>query len=82
MENICKSASCLIQETIKENPHSNSLRLGVGDFAPGAFADVASEVDDEDFIGHVDLAFVHVVEHGFGAFSPYFIVSTVTEQAD
>ena len=62
--------------------HTNSLRLGVGDFAPGAFADVAADVDDEDFVGHVDLAFVHVVEHGFGAFSPDLIISAVTEQAD
>ena len=60
-------------------PHSNSLRLGVGDFVAGAFADVAADVDDEDFVGHVDLAFVHIVEHGFGSFGPYFIVSAVTE---
>ena len=60
----------------------NSLRLSVGDFAAGAFADVAADVDDKDFVGHVDLAFVHVIEHGFGAFSPDFVVSTVTEQAD
>ena len=63
-------------------PHSDSLRLGLGDFATGAFADVSADVDNEDFVGHVDLAFVHVVEHGFGAFSPYFIIFTVTEQAD
>ena len=63
-------------------PHTNSLRLGVGDFVTGAFADVAADVDDEDFVGHVDLTFVHVVEHGFGAFSPYFIVSAVAEQTD
>ena len=25
---------------------------------------------------------MHVVEHGFGAFSPYFIVSAVAEQTD
>ena len=63
-------------------PYSNSLRLGVGDFAAGAFADVAADVDDEDFVGHVDLAFVHVIEHGFGAFGPDFIVSAVAEQTD
>ena len=63
-------------------PHSNSLRLGVGDFVAGAFADVAANVDDEDFVGHVDLAFVHVVEHGFGAFCPDLIVTAVTEQSD
>ena len=60
----------------------NSLRLGVGDFIAGAFADVAADVDDEDFVGHVDLAFVHIVEHGFGAFGPDFVVSAVAEQTD
>ena len=54
----------------------------IGDFASGAFADVAADVDDEDFVGHVDLAFVHVVEHGFGAFSPDLVVTAVTEQSD
>lgn len=63
-------------------PHTYSLRLGVGDFVAGAFADVAADLDDEDLVGHVDLAFVHVVEHGFGAFGPDFVVSTVTEQTD
>ncbi len=58
------------------------MSLGVGDFVAGAFADVAADVDDEDLVGHVDLAFVHVVEHGFGAFCPDFVVSAVTEQTD
>ena len=62
--------------------HCDSLRLGIRNLITGAFADVASDVDDEDFVGHVDLAFVHVVEHGFGAFCPDFIVSAVTEQTD
>ena len=59
-----------------------SLRLGVGDFATGAFADVASDVDDEDFICHVDLSFVHIIEHSLGAFSPDFVVSAMSEQAN
>ena len=63
-------------------PYSNSLRLGVGDFAAGAFADIAADIDDEDLVGHVDLAFVHVVKHGLGAFRPYLIVSAVAEQSD
>ena len=62
--------------------HTYSLRLGVCDFAPGAFADVTADVDDEDFVGHVDLAFVHVVEHGFGAFCPDFVVTAVAKQTD
>ena len=63
-------------------PHSNSLRLGIRNLIAGAFTDVAANVDDEDFVGHVDLAFVHVIEHGFGAFCPDFIVSAVAEQTD
>ena len=63
-------------------PNSNSLRLGVGDFAPGAFADVSADIDDEDLVSHVNLAFVHVVKHGLGAFCPYLIISAVTEQPD
>ena len=63
-------------------PYSNSLRLGVGDFAAGAFADVSADIDDEDLVSHVNLAFVHVVKHGLGAFCPYLIVSAVTEQTD
>ena len=57
------------------------MSLGICDFSPSALTDVATDVDDEDFVGHVDLAFVHVVEHGFGAFSPDLVVTAVTEQA-
>ena len=63
-------------------PYSNSLRLGVGDFAAGAFADVSADIDDEDLVSHVDLAFVHVVKHGLGSFRPYLIVSAVAEQSN
>ena len=58
------------------------MSLGICDFSPSALTDVATDVDDEDFVGHVDLAFVHVVEHGFGAFSPDLVVTAVTEQAN
>ena len=63
-------------------PYSNSLRLGIGDFAAGAFADVSADIDDEDLVSHVDLAFVHVVKHGLGSFRPYLIVSAVPEQSN
>ena len=56
--------------------------LGICDFSPSALTDVATDVDDEDLVGHVDLAFVHVVKHGLGAFCPYLIVSAVTEQTN
>ena len=42
---------------------SDSLAVlpGVSDLASGAFSDISADIDDEDFVGHVDLAFVHVV---------------------
>ena len=82
LETLCRFLGLQFLIFLFQIPHNYSLRLGIGDFAPGAFADVAADVDDEDFVGHVDLAFVHIVEHGFGAFCPDFIVSAVTEQSD
>ena len=61
---------------------SDALSFGVGDFAAGAFADVAADIYDEDFVGHVDLALVHIVQHRLGAFCPDFIITAVTEQPD
>ena len=56
------------------------MRLSIGDFIASAFADVAADIDDEDLVCHVDLAFVHVVEHGLGTFSPDFVVTAVAEE--
>ena len=61
-------------------PYDDSLRLSIGDFIACALADVAADVDDEDLVGHVDLAFVHVVEHRLGTFSPDFVVAAVAEE--
>ena len=58
------------------------MRQGVVDFAARALADVSADVDDEDFVGHVDLALVHVVQHLLGAFSPDFVVAAMAEKAD
>jgi hypothetical protein len=44
-------------------------------------ADVTANVYDEDFVCHVYLSFVHIVEHGFGAFSPDFVIAAMTEEA-
>ena len=63
-------------------PHTNSLRLGISNFVTRTLANVAADIDDEDLVGHVDLAFVHIVKHGFGVFCPYLIVTAVTEQAN
>ena len=56
------------------------MRLSIGDFIASALADVAADIDDEDLVGHVDLAFVHVVEHGLGTFSPDFVVAAMAEE--
>ena len=45
-------------------------------------ADVTAHVDDVDFVGHIDLALVHVVQHLLGAFGPDFVVAAVAEKAD
>ena len=58
------------------------MRCGIFDLAPGAAADVASDIDDEDLVCHVDLALVHVVQHLFGAFRPDFIISGMAEETD
>ena len=58
------------------------MRQSVLDFASRALADVSAHVDDEDLVGHVYFALVHIVQHLLGAFGPDFIVSAVAEQAD
>ena len=63
-------------------PYDDSLRLSIGDFIACALADVAADIDNEDLVSHVDLAFVHVVEHSFGAFSPDFVITTMAEQTN
>lgn len=45
-------------------------------------ADVAAHVDDVYAVGHVNLAFVRVVQHFLGAFCPDFAVAAVAEEAD
>ena len=61
-------------------PYSDSLRLGIGNLIARALADVAADIDDEDLVSHVDLAFVHVVEHRLGTFSPDFVVAAMAEE--
>ena len=58
-----------------------AVAAGVVDFRAGAFADVAAHVDDEDGVGQVDLAFVHIVQHLFCAFSPDLLVAAIAEEA-
>lgn len=54
---------------------------GVFYFAARALADIPADVDDVDAVGHVNLAFVHVVQHLLGAFRPDFVVAAMAEQA-
>ena len=57
------------------------MAAGVFYFAACALADIPVHVDDVDAVGHVNLAFVHVVQHLFGAFDPDFVVTAMAEQA-
>ena len=56
--------------------------LRVFNLAAGTLSDVSSLVDDIDFIGHVDLPFMHVVQHGLGPFRPDFVVAGMAEETD
>lgn len=58
-----------------------AISMGVVDFGLSARTDVSPDVDDIDSISHVNLAFVHIVQHLFDAFGPNFIVAAVTEEA-
>ena len=68
-------------------PDGFPVLFGVLDFRAGAVADVAVDVDDVDFVSHVDFPFVHVVEHFLrfreGSFVhavPDFLVAGVAEE--
>ena len=54
----------------------------VVDLGASALADVAADIDDIDGVSHVDLAFVHVVQHLLRPFRPDLIVTGMTEKAD
>ena len=43
--------------------HGQSVLLGVLYLAPGTLADIAADVDDIDFVGHVNLALVLISEY-------------------
>ncbi len=58
-----------------------ALLYGICYLPSCAFANVSADVDDEDTVCHVYLVQVHVVEHGFGAFSPHLVVARMTEQS-
>ena len=62
------------------NPLPQTLRIL--NLRAGAGADIATDVDDIDLIGHVDLALVHIVQHLLGTLGPDLIVAAMAEQTD
>ena len=56
------------------------MRLSILYFASGTGTNIATNVNNIDRICHVDFSLVHVIEHLFCAFSPDFIITTVTEK--
>ena len=56
------------------------MRLSISNLIACALANVAADIDDEDLVGHVDLAFVHVIKHSLGTFGPDFVVAAVAEE--
>ena len=74
---ICRSPLRFFQIAYRFASHP-----GVFDFRPCAGSYVSTDVYDIDLVGHVDLAFVHVVQHLLGAFRPDLIIAGVAEEAD
>ncbi len=58
------------------------MHLGIFDLAPGAAANVSAHVDDKDFVGHINLALVHIVEHLLGTFGSDFIIPRMAKESD
>ena len=62
--------------------YSFAINFGILDFRPSALADVTANVNHIDGVSHVDLAFMHVVKHLFGAFGPDLVISGMSEKTD
>lgn len=58
------------------------ISLGVFYFRTCAFSNITTDIDDINTVCHVNLSFVHIVQHLFGAHGPDFLVATVAEEAD
>ena len=54
--------------------------LCISNLASGALADIAADIDNIDFIGHVDFAEVHVIKHFLCARFPYLFIAGMPEQ--
>ena len=57
-------------------------RERIFDFATGALSDIATRIDDKDFVGKVDFAQVHIVEHFFHSIGKYLVIARMAKKAD
>ena len=58
-----------------KKPDGLPSSFGIFNFTTGAASDVAADINDEDFICHVNLALVHIVQHLLGTFSPNLVIA-------
>ena len=58
------------------------LFIMVGEYSFNGDSYTITSQRSYDAVCHVDLAFVHVVQHLFGAFGPDFVVAAVAEETD
>ena len=58
------------------------MYLGVFYLRASRTADVTTDIDYIDAVGHVNLSLVHIVKHLLGAFRPYLIISTMTKESN
>ena len=55
--------------------HGLSGFLRILNLRPGAGTDIPADIDNEDFISHVNLPLVHVIKHFLRAFRPDLIIA-------
>lgn len=58
------------------------MMLGIFYFTPRTRPDIPTNVYYVYFIGHVNLALMHIIKHVLFPFSPNFVIATVTEKAN
>ena len=53
------------------------MTLGIFNLRSGTGANITADINDENFVSHVNLALVHIVQHFLSALGPDFIIATM-----
>ena len=63
-------------------PHFLPRPLRVGNLLPGALSDIPANINHVDGICHVDLAFMHIIQHLLRPFGPDLLVAGMTKKTN